>query len=196
MAKHRIENVTKKTDIKLKKKRWLTIVAPTSFNSQELGETTCERPEQLIGRKLVINLMSLTNDPKKQNVQVEFKIVNVANDQAETQIVGYELSGAYVKKVIRRSGGKVEDSFSVVTKDNITFQIKPLLMTRHKIYKSTLNDMRLKAREHIQNDFKTMDAETALQSVMMNKLQKETREDVKKIYPVSLCEIRKLERLA
>ena len=196
MAKHRIENVTKKTDIKMKKKRWISILAPAAFNSQELGETTCERPEQLVGRKLVINLMSLTNDPKKQNVQVHFKIVNVTNDKAETQIVGCELSGAYVKKVIRRSGGKVEDSFAVTTKDNVKFQVKPLLMTRHKIYKSTLNDMQLKAREYIQNDFKNMDAEVALQAILMNKLQKETRENVRKIYPVSLCEIRKLERSA
>ncbi|HLD13009.1 MAG TPA: hypothetical protein VJB87_05480 [Candidatus Nanoarchaeia archaeon] len=195
MAKHRIENATKKTDVKLKKKIWIALQAPAIFNNMEVGETICERPEQLVGRNMAINLMTLTNDPKKQNVDVHLKIKSISEGKANTELVGYELSGAYVKKIIRRSGGKIEDSFPVTTKDNITFQIKPLLMTKSKTYKSTLNSMRLQVREHITQDFKNMDAQTAFLAVIQNKLQKETRESVKKIYPASVCEIRRLELL-
>src|SRR3989344_428499 len=191
MAKHRIENATKKTDIRIKKKRWISLVAPKDFNEVEIGETLCERPEQAVGRTIIVNLSSLTNDPKKQNVQVRLKIISVQNDRALTELVGYELSGAYVKKVIRRTGGKMEDSFIVCTKDNAQFRIKPLLMTRHKIYKSTLNDIRLKTREHITSEFKNMDTPTALAAVIQNKLQRDIKDSVKKIYPVSLSEIRK-----
>ena len=194
MAKHRIENATKKTDIKLKKKRWLILIAPKDFNEVEIGETLCERPEQVVGRTILMSLSSLLNDPKKQHVQVRLRVASTHDDKAFTEIIGYELSGAYVKKAIRRIGGKVEDSFVAVTKDNTSFRVKPLLMTRHKIYKSTLNDIRLKAREHIIADFKAMDTPTALAAVFHNKLQKDLRESIKKIYPVSLSEIRKLER--
>ncbi|MDO8628425.1 MAG: hypothetical protein Q7R56_01590 [Nanoarchaeota archaeon] len=193
MAKHRIENATKKTDIKLKKKQWVALLAPQLFNNIEVGETICERTEQLVGRNVIINLMTLTNDPKKQNVDVHLKIKTITEGKAMTEMTGYELSGAYVKKIIRRSGGKIEDSFPVTTKDNVTFQIKPLLMTKSKTYKSTLNSMRLQVREHITQDFKNMDTLTALTAIIQNKLQKETRESVKKIYPASVCEIRKLE---
>ncbi len=193
MAKHRIENVTKKTDIRIKKKKWISIIAPKDFNEVEIGETLCERPEQAVGRTVVANLSSLINDPKKQHVQVRLRVKSVQNDKAFTEIAGYELSGAYVKKVIRRIGGKMEDSFLASTKDNVKFRIKPLLMTRHKIYKSTLNDIRIRTREHIISEFKNMDMHAALAAVIQNKLQKDIRDNVKKIYPVSLSEIRKLE---
>ncbi len=194
MAKHRIENATKKTDIKLKKKRWVTLIAPKDFHEVELGEALCEKPEQVVGRTVLVSLSSLTNDPKKQNVQVRLRVTSVQNDKAFTELTGYELSGAYVKKVIKRVGGKIEDSFTVITKDNIAYCIKPLLMTRHKTYKSTLNDIRLKIREHLTADFKAMDSPAALAAVLQNKLQKDMRDVVKKIYPLSLSEIRKLER--
>ncbi|MEK6813026.1 MAG: hypothetical protein AABX86_02850, partial [Nanoarchaeota archaeon] len=148
----------------------------------------------VVGRTVLVSLSSLTNDPKKQNVQVRLRVTSVQNDKAFTELTGYELSGAYVKKVIKRVGGKIEDSFTVITKDNIAYCIKPLLMTRHKTYKSTLNDIRLKIREHLTADFKAMDSPAALAAVLQNKLQKDMRDVVKKIYPLSLSEIRKLER--
>lgn len=192
MAKHKKEGVTK-AEVKVKKKKWVSILAPKDFDSVEVGETICEDSSQLAGRKLIVNMMNLTNDPKKQNIKAHLKITDVKNDRAHTELTGYELSGAYIKRVTRRSGGKIEDSFLAVSKDNIKFRIKPLIITRYDTNRRTLNGIRKLVKENLLNEFKNMGAKDIIGSILHNKVQKTMREKANKVYPVGICEIRKLE---
>ena len=66
-----------KTTIKVKKKKWFEIVAPKLFDERVIGETTALEPDKLIGKPVLINLMALTNDPRKQNVSIKFNIESV-----------------------------------------------------------------------------------------------------------------------
>ncbi|MEK6904751.1 MAG: hypothetical protein AABW87_04120 [Nanoarchaeota archaeon] len=193
MAKHKKEGITK-AEIKIKKKKWVSILAPKEFNNVEVGESICEDISQLVGRKLIVSLMSLTNDPKKQNIKVHLKITDVKNEKANTEIVGYELSGAYIRRITRRSGGKIEDSFLVISKDNVQFRVKPLIIARYYTKRSVLSDIRELVRKNLTEGFKNMNAADLINSIMHNKVQKDIRDAANKIYPVGMCEIKKLER--
>ena len=59
------------------KRKWFPIYAPTMFNNQLLGETFVWETETIPEKHLTINLMSLTGNPKKQNYDVFFKVVDV-----------------------------------------------------------------------------------------------------------------------
>ena len=66
------EKASKATTIK--KKIWVQLVAPQSFNSQLIGEIPTTETKKLIGRVVTVNLMSLTGDMKKQNTNIKFLI--------------------------------------------------------------------------------------------------------------------------
>ena len=61
--------------VKLKKKQWYQIVAPNQFDNVTLGETLVAEPKAMLGKTLTHNLMNLTNDTKKQNINIHFKVI-------------------------------------------------------------------------------------------------------------------------
>jgi len=194
MAKHRKEDV-KKTEVKRKKKIWVSILAPKQFNNIEIGETLCEEPKQLLGRNIDVNLMVLTNDPKKQNVKLKFKVKEVKGEKVEAEVIGYELNTSHVRRVVRRGSEKIDDSFLVETKDNIKYRIKPLLLTRYETKRSILSAIKVKMREIAVENFKKNDSVAMLNSIVSNSFQREAKDAIKKIYPIAICEVRMLHKV-
>ena len=74
---------------KVIKKEWYPILAPKIFQNAVLGETHVYEPGQMVGKSVTKNLMSLTNDVKRQNINIDFEVVNVQNNKAFTDITGY-----------------------------------------------------------------------------------------------------------
>ena len=62
------------------KKKWYPIVAQGEFEKTKLGESFVHAAKDLMGKHLTLNLMALTNDPKKQGVSLTFKVVRVEGD--------------------------------------------------------------------------------------------------------------------
>ena len=106
------------------KKKWYSIVAP-AFNNAVIGETLGYEPKNLENRKLDVNLMSITNDPKNQNTKIILKVNNVKDDNAIVDVIGYGLTLSYVRRLIRKDANKVVDSFVYETKDNVKVVVKP-----------------------------------------------------------------------
>ncbi|MEK6861020.1 MAG: hypothetical protein AABY07_03530 [Nanoarchaeota archaeon] len=178
-----------------KKKRWYPILASNEFNNIQVGETVASEANNLIGRTVIVNLMVLTNDPKKQSYNVVFKVKNVSNDSGITELIKYYMNIAHTKRLVRKGISKVEDSFVVKTKDNVQYKIKPFIIVRFKAQKSYLTGIRMKAREHITNLFNDLESKDVFLTVVSNKLQMDLKSILKKIYPVNVCEIRILEKL-
>src|SRR3989338_9841714 len=96
---------------KLKKKQWYPILAPKQFDNVVIGETLVAEPSAMIGKTLSHSLMNLTNDVRRQNVNIHFKIVEVEGDKAKTNITGYEIVPSSVKRFVRRNSEKMGTSF-------------------------------------------------------------------------------------
>lgn len=94
----------------------------------------------------------------------------------------------FIKRVVRKGTNYVEDSFFVKTKDS-QLQIKPFLVTRRKVSRAVRKALRNKAREEIENYAKEKSAEEIFDEVLKNQLQKNLSGKLKKIYPLSSCEI-------
>jgi ribosomal protein S3AE len=91
--------------------------------------------------------------------------------------------------MVRKGTSYVEDSFSTSCKD-AQVRIKPFLITRRKVPRKIRNSLRLKAREEIINYIKNKTSEELFDEILKNTLQKNLNAKLKKIYPLSLCEIR------
>jgi len=182
--------VIKSRSEKKKKKQWYTILASKQFQHVKLGESRAYVIQDLMGKTLKINLMTLTNNPRGQSINLHFKIKNISENNCIADIIDYKISNSHIKRLVRKASNKLEESFLVKTKDGVAFRIKPLILTRYKANKSVLTDLRKKIYEIITEFISEKDSLDIYSQVISHKLQMEVKNSIKKIYPIAICEIK------
>ena len=115
--------------------------------------------------------------------------VKVEGDKASAYPKEFVILPYFLRRMIRKGTNYVEDSFSADTKDS-RVTIKPFFITRKKVSRSVRKALREKAREEIINYLKSKDTRTVFEELIQGKMQKPLSLKLKKIYPLSLCEIR------
>ncbi len=176
--------------VKLKKKQWYQLVAPKQFGEIILGETLVGDVQALVGKTLSHNLMNLTNDPKRQNININFKVVDVQNNKGVTSIIGYEIVPSSVKRFVRRSNEKMDLSFVCETADNVFVRVKPLLIAKSDVKGSIAARIRNTAVQYLAKAIKKLNYNDLMSDIISHKLQSEMKATFNKIYPLKICEIR------
>ncbi|MBI2651752.1 hypothetical protein HYX01_04735 [Candidatus Woesearchaeota archaeon] len=179
--------------IKIARKQWHQIFAPKIFNNVALGETYVYEPQQMIGKTLRKNLMELTNDTKKQNMNVNFKVINVQNDKALSEVVGCEITASSVKRMVRRNIEKISMSFLCKTSDNKHLIVKPLFITKSATKGSVAAKIRKTAQEFAVKYVEAITYDNFVNDLITHKLQNSLRGTLNSIYPLRLCEIRSMQ---
>ncbi len=195
MGKHEIKNIKKTSEVKKKRKMWVTIFAPEMFNNVEVGESYCSAPEALLGRVVNANMMVLSQDPKRQGTTAALKITQVKGDKVGTEFAGMFVGGAHLKRLVRRETSKIEDSFVVEGKDKSRYEIKPVAVTRKKAHHSTQTDLRNKWREIIASEFATKDAGEVINAIIFGRFQKDLKDSLRKIAHIGILEIKSIRKL-
>ena len=136
----------------------------------------------------------LTRILKGKNILLRLK-VNVKEDHAIATPIEINLLSSLLKRVVRKGTDYIEDSFSAECKD-AQLRIKPLLVTRARVSRQIRKALREKAKEELTKYIKSKNSEDIFEDVLKSKFQKELSLKLKKIYPLSFCEIRilKVER--
>ncbi len=181
--------------LKKAKKKWVGIVASKEFNQTPIGETFVFEAEKAFGKVLEVNLMSLTHDPKKQNAKVFFRVHEVKNNQAFTSLMGYEVLSTQVRRMTKKAKGKIDDSFQVMTSDNVKVQVKPLLLTRTKTRHSTLTHMQSGIRQWMADLAVKETFSRFMNEVISGAVQRDMKLVAKKFYPVTTCIVRVAKRV-
>lgn len=181
--------------VKKKKKVWFTILSPKDFGGSPIAETLASETSSLPGRVLKLNLMDLTGDMKKQNVQLTFKITEVKEGEALTSLIRYELMPSYVRRMMRKERAKVEDSFIAQSKDGVKLRVKPFIIVKNKTQRSVLTAIRSKARAIISDSLKEQGFADFINDSISTKAQKSLREQLKKVYPIAMLEFKIIERV-
>ncbi len=144
--------------------------------------------EELNGRLIKYDLTRILRG-KSMLLQLKVKI---EGDKATSEPKEIKLMIYYLRRMMRKGTNYVEDSFSTKCK-NAQLRIKPFLITRRKVSRAVRKALREKAREELINYSKTKNSQAIFEEILKNKLQKELSIKLKKIYPLSLCEIRMLK---
>lgn len=144
--------------------------------------------EELNGRFLRYDLTRILRG-KNAIIQAEVKVEGENPIGVEKK---FWLLPSYLKRMVRKGTNYVEDSFEAECK-NAIIRIKPFLITRRKVPRRIRKALREKAREEIINYCKTRTADRIFDDILKNNLQKPLSLVLKKIYPLSLCEIRIIE---
>jgi ribosomal protein S3AE len=133
----------------------------------------------------------LTRILRGKSILMQFKI-SINENKAVALPRGALLMPYFLRRMIRKGTDYVEDSFIAECKDAIV-KIKPFLITRRKVSKKVKRGLRDKAKEEIKKYLKDKYALRVFEEILKNKIQKELSLNLKKIYPLSLCEIKSLE---
>jgi len=133
--------------------------------------------------------LDLTRILKGKSVEIIFIVDGKENKAYPKKLRLFQF---YVKRLVRKGTSYVEDSFPCKTKNGI-LRVKPLLVTRKRVSRSIRKSLRNKARELIEKYFKEKTKDDIFSSVLYGKLQKDILPELKKIYPLAVCEIRVIE---
>ncbi|TKJ17880.1 hypothetical protein CEE44_05155 [Candidatus Woesearchaeota archaeon B3_Woes] len=180
-------------DVKSKKKKFVQIIAPRQFHEQVIGESLVADPRLLLGRKIKVNMMSLTDNPKNQNIQIKFHINNLKGENVSAEIIGFTLLPAFVKRLVRKDKKRVDDCFKAQTSDNKKLTLKTFLLTLNKTSKSVLKALRKQTQETLKDKVSKISYDELLKELFSHQLQNETRKKLGKVYPLRQCEIRDLQ---
>lgn len=176
----------------IKKKKWFNITSPKLFEDQVIGECYLETPEQGIGKKLVISLMTITGDPQKQNITLKFEIKKVNDSTLLADLIGYYIIPSAIRKMMRRSKSKIEDSFVLKTSDNVNVRIKTIFITKARSKGSVYAALQKAGREFFAKNVVKYSFEELINEVASKKIQIGVSSTLKKIHPLGVCEIKQL----
>lgn len=180
---------------KAKKKVWYPIHAPQLFAETLIGETYVVGPEAVEGKYVTANLSTLVRKMRKQNVNVHFRVIQVADGKAKTEIIGYSLINSAVKRMVRRGRDKITDSFLAKTKEGKILRVKPLILTLNKGTKSMQTAVRLETRRFIREELFAKEVPQIFDDVINGNLQKGLKKSILLITPLKSVDFR-IVRLA
>lgn len=179
-----------KAILKKVRKKWISVIANGIFEGRVIGEIPVEDPMTLKNRTISINLMNLTGDIKRQNINIKFLIHEVTESSANAKPILYSLSNGFIKRIVRRDKNKVDDSFSIKTSEGILIRIKPMLITNTKTNRSTRAELLRETRRFLKDHISNTSLNQLINEVVDYNLQKAIRERLHKIFPVKSAEIR------
>ena len=86
------------------KKKWYEIISPKMFGEKRVGDTLSVDPSGLIGRKIEVSMLELSNSYQKFYVKACFQIVHVDGDRAFTKFVGHDIMRERLYRMVQRYG--------------------------------------------------------------------------------------------
>ena len=168
-----------------RKKKFFDVEIPS------IGKTTQVRAyeiEELNGRHIKYDLTRIL---RGKGAELQLKI-KVEGEETIITPVKISLMPYYMKRIVRKGTNYVEDSFSTNCK-NAQIRIKPFLVTRRKVSRAVRKALRNECKKELIEYSKEKTSNQIFDDVIKNKLQKNLSLKLKKIYPLSACEIRVLK---
>jgi len=168
-----------------RKKKFFDVEMPAISKTTQLQTYEIQ---ELDGRYIKYDLTRIL---RGKGMEIQLK-VKVQEDKATANPTKIKLLPYYMKRIVRKGTNYVEDSFSTDCK-NAQIRIKPFLITRRKVSRAVRKALRNKCKQELIDYTKDKTTNQIFEDILKNKLQKSLSLKLKKIYPLSACEIRILK---
>lgn len=176
--------------VKVKKKVWVSILAPKMFNEIVVGETPADSAQATVGKVVTVNMMTLTGDARKQSINAKLKIMDVKEGKAFTKLIKYEINPSAIKRLVRRNKERIDESLVYQTKDGVKVRIKPFILTINQTRSSTVAEIRKRLKVFLYKTIAQTTYDDLFKLVIENRIQKEIGMSISKLYPLKNVEIR------
>ncbi len=176
---------------KVSKRKFPVRFKSPEFLNFDLGESNVTDLNNLIGKKVIYNLMFITKNAKHQNIMITFRVIDVSSGEAKTEVAQYEVTSNYLTRILK-GGTLVEDRFVVSTSDGREIIFKPFILTKGKVSRAVASAIRKRVRELVDSFSSKSSDEEIFKSAINGTLQSSIKADIKKIYPIKFLDFRKI----
>ena len=181
--------------VKRAKKEWYEIIAPPYLGNKVIGETCASDAELLIGRRLEISAVDLTDDISKYYLKFSFRIVDVDGKIAKTEFDGSECLRDYIARMVMRGVTRVDIVQDLQTKDGKKIRVKSLVVLFRRPPRSVRKDIRKKVEEEMRKIVEGHTLGEFVNGILDERWKRKLGKIVRRIYPMRNFEIRKTEML-
>jgi small subunit ribosomal protein S3Ae len=174
----------RKTKVKDKwrEKRWVTVIAPDSFNNVPIAYVPITSDETAIGKVLEVTLYDiLKGDPSQHQYKMYFQIDKVEGDKATTIFKRYEYAKEFLRSLVRRGSSKIEFVLDVKTKDGYIFRILLLGLTHRPLNTSRQRAFRLIAKDVMEKTIPQMTIDQFVQATCYGKINSDIMGAAKRV---------------
>jgi small subunit ribosomal protein S3Ae len=170
---------------KWREKRWITVLAPDSFNNVPVAYVPITDDENAVGRVIDVTLFDiLKGDQSQHQYKIYFQIDKVQGDRATTIFKKYEYAKEFLRSMIRRGSSKINLVIDAKTKDGYIFRLKVLVLTHRQLNTSRQNALRLIAQDVIQKTVPQMTIDQFVQATCYGKINSDIMAAAKKLIRV------------
>ncbi|SVB27325.1 uncharacterized protein METZ01_LOCUS180179 [marine metagenome] len=177
-----VRRKTRKIKDKWKEKRWVTVLAPDSFNNVPIAYVPITDDENAKGRVIEITLFDiLKGDPSQHQYKIFFQIDKITKEKATTIFKKYEYAKEFLRSLIRRGSSKINFILDTKTKDGYIFRIKVLALSHRELNTSRKHALRIIAKDVIEKTVPHMTIDQFVQASCYGKINSDIMAATKKI---------------
>lgn len=170
---------------KWREKKWVTVLAPSAFNSVPVAYIPITDDAGAIGRVIEVTLFDIVKgDPSQHQFKLYFQINKVEGNTATTIFKRYEYAKEFLRSLVRRGSSLINFIGDYKTKDGYIFRIKIIALTQKKLNTSRKHALRLIARDVMSKTIPEMTIEQFVQATAFGKINSDIMAAVKKIIHV------------
>ncbi len=167
---------------KWREKKWVTVLAPDSFNNVPIAYIPITDEENARGRVLEVTLFDiLKGDPSQHQYKMYFQIDKVHDDKATTIFKRYEYAKEFLRSLVRRGSSKISFIMDAKTKDGYVFRLKVIALTHRPLNTSRQHALRLIARDIIESSVPKMTIDEFVQATCYGKINSDIMAATKKL---------------
>ena len=187
---------TRKIKDKWKEKRWVTVLAPDSFNNIPVAYVPITSDKTAVGRVVEATLFDiLKGDPSQHQYKLFFQINKVTEEKATTVFKRYEYAKEFLRSLIRRGSSRINFVIDTKTKDGYLFRIKILTLSHRELNTSRKRALRLEAKKQIERIVPQMTIDEFVQAACYGKINSDIMAATKKIIRVRHVGLEKVRLL-
>ena len=176
---------TRKIKDKWKEKRWVTVLAPDSFNNIPVAYVPITSDKTAKGRVVEVTLFDiLKGDPSQHQYKLFFQIDKITEEKATTIFKRYEYAKEFLRSLIRRGSSRINFIIDTKTKDGYVFRIKILTLSHRELNTSRKHALRLEAKKQIERIVPQMTIDEFVQAACYGKINSDIMAATKKIIRV------------
>ena len=183
---------TSRVKDKWREKKWVTVLAPSAFNSVPIAYMPITDDESAIGRVVEVTLFDIVKgDPTQHQFKHYFQSNKVEGDTASTIFKRYEYAKEFLRSLVRRGSSLIYIIGDVRTKDGYLFRIKIIALTHKKLNTSRKHALRLIAREVMSKTIPELTIDQFIQATAVGKIKSDIKAAGKKVIHVRQIGIEK-----
>ena len=167
---------------KWREKRWITVLAPDSFNNVPLAYIPITDDENAVGRVVEVTLYDiLKGDQSQHQYKIFFQINKIQGNSATTIFKKYEYAKEFLRSIVRRGSSKINFIVDAKTKDGFIFRLKLIILTHRQLNTSRKHALRLIAKDVIDKTIPQMTIEQFVQATCYGKINSDIMAATKKL---------------